>query len=441
MGTRKIKQPPLFLMADDLPVAPTTPFFHKLAQVLEQLGFDEFVERTCAPFYIAGQGRPSLPPGVYFRMLLGYLMGCDSERRIALQACDSLSLRAFLGYELHESTPDHSTLARTRQRISLEAHVAVFEWVLEQLRAAGLARGQQIAVDATTLQANAALQSLRRKDSGASYLGFVKGLARAAGESVDSIEELLLFDQKRKGKTLSNEEWESPADPDARVAKMKGGTTDLAYKAEHAVDLDSGALVAVTVQKADLGDPQSLPKTLAAVEAAQGQAPQKVVLDKGYHSDATLERVAATGAESYVPEPQRQQRNWKGKPAAQQRYEQNQERAASLQGKALAKLRTEKAERSMAHMYETGRLRRVWLRGRANVEKRVLIHACGHNLGVLMRSLTGIGTPRSLQGSGARLAAVLLSALKTAISRNSGPFPGLEARLLRNSREIHSVAA
>ena len=273
MGTRKIKQPPLFLMADDLPVAPTTPFFHKLAQVLEQLGFDEFVERTCAPFYIAGQGRPSLPPGVYFRMLLlGYLMGCDSERRIALQACDSLSLRAFLGYELHESTPDHSTLARTRQRISLEAHVAVFEWVLEQLRAAGLARGQQIAVDATTLQANAALKSLRRKDSGASYLGFVKGLARAAGESVDSIEELLLFDQKRKGKTLSNEEWESPADPDARVAKMKGGTTDLAYKAEHAVDLDSGALVAVTVQKADLGDPQSLPKTLAAVEAGASAA-------------------------------------------------------------------------------------------------------------------------------------------------------------------------
>ena len=202
------------------------------------------------------------------------------------------------------------------------------------------------------------------------------------------------------------------------------------------MDLDSGALVAVTVQRADLGDPQSLPKTLAAVEAAQGQAPQKVVLDKGYHSDATLERVAATGAE-----PQRQQRNWKGKPAAQQWYERNQERAASLQGKALVKLRTEKAERSMAHMYATGGLRRVWLRGRANVEKRVLIHACGYNLGVLMRSLTGIGTPRSLQGSGASLAALLLSALKTAISRNSGPFPGLVARLLRNSREIHSVAA
>ena len=238
MGTRKQVQIPLFLTADDLPEAPTTPFFEKLSEVLGQAGFDDFVERVCSRFYDQALGRPSLPPGVYFRMLLlGYLMGFESERRIALQAADSLSLRQFLGYGLHEATPDHSTLSKTRKRLVLEAHEEVFGWVLGRLREAGLTQGGEVAVDATTLEANAALKGLVRKATGEAYREFVLGLAEAAGESIESEGDLIRFDRQRKGKSLSNEEWESPVDADARVAKMKDGTTHLAYKAEHAVDL------------------------------------------------------------------------------------------------------------------------------------------------------------------------------------------------------------
>ena len=405
MGRRRQKPMPAVLTAEDLPTAPTVPFFKRLNQLLEDAGFESFVEELCQPFYAQRMGRPSLPPEVYFRLLLlGFLMGLDSERRIALMACDSLSLRAFLGYGLHEKTPDHSTLSRTRRLLSLAVHEQVFSWVLERLREAGLAEGNNLTVDATTLQANAALKTLRHKQTQQGYRAFVRSLAEAAGETVESEEDLNRFDKKRKGKSLSNAEWESPTDPDARVAKMKDGSTKMAYKAEHAVDLDSGALVGITVQEADQGDTKTLPETLEAVQDAQGSSPETVVLDRGYHSDETLERIEAEGADSYVPEPKRKPRNWAGKPERQRRHEENEKRVASEAGREYSKQRTEKVERSMAHMYATGAMRRLWLRGKENVRKRLLIHACGFNLGVLMRSLTGTGTPRGLQGMPANLA-------------------------------------
>ena len=246
----------------------------------------------------------------------------------------------------------------------------------------------EVAVDATTLEANAALKGLVRKETGEAYREFVRGLAEAAGERIESEGGLIRFDRQRKGESLSNEEWESTVDPDARVAKMKDGTTHLAYKAEHAADLESGALVGVTVQRADSGDTQT--QTLAAVEEAHGAGAATVVLDKGYHSDETLERLEAAGADAYVAGPEGPERNWQGKDEERRRYAENEEPAGSKRGKELSKLRTEKAERSMAHMYETGGMRRLWLRGLDNVRKRVLIHACGHNLRVLMRGLTGI---------------------------------------------------
>ena len=253
----------MLLTSDELPEAPTTPFFEKLCEVLDQAGFDDFVERVCSRLYDQARGRPSLPPGVYFRMLL---LGFESERRIALQAADSLSLRQFLGYGMQETTPDHSTVSKTRKRISLEA--------------------------------NAARKGLVRKETGAGSREFVRGLAEAAGEGIESEGDWIRFDRKRKGKSLSKEEWESPVDRDARVAKMKDGTTHLAYKAEHAVELESGALVGVTLQRADCGDTQRLPQTLEAVEEAHGEVPGAVVLDKGNPSDETLERLEAAGADS-----------------------------------------------------------------------------------------------------------------------------------------------
>ena len=254
------------------------------------------------------------------------------------------------------------------------------------------------------------------------------GLAAQAGEELKTVEELIEFDRARKGKSLSNQEWESPTDPDARVAKMKDGGTDMAHKAEHAVDLESGALLGITVQGAELGDTQTLGQTLAAAEAAQGGKPTVVAADKGYHSDATLQALEAAGQESYVPEPKRKARKWDGKEAVQKTVEANRERVSGERGREWGKQRTEKAERSMAHMYGSGGMRRVYLRGHANIRKRLLLHACGYNLGVLMRNVVGIGTPRSLQGQGRRLTGAVfspLTALVAAISRLLGRFPSV----------------
>ena len=411
MGTRSPGQISMFLTEDQLPQAPTAPFFVKLNELLEQMGFDRVVQDWCRPFYADRLGRPSLAPGVYFRLLLlGYLLGLDSERGIALTVSDSLSLRTFLGYELCEAPPEHSTISRTRRRLSLEVHEKVFGWVLEQLQATGLAQGGTVAVDATLLFANAALRTLRRKDSKEGYREFVEGLAAASGVATPSLAELAAFDRQRKGKTLSNKEWELPSDPDARVAKMKNGTTHLAHKAEHAVDLESGALVGVTLQAADQGDTATLVETLAEV-AAQGAAPEQVVADKGYYSDASLERLAAAGQEAHIAEIDRGERKWEGREELEKLVAENRERVSSAEGKRLQKLRTEKVERSMAHMYETGAMRRLHLRGRENILKRLLVHASGFNLGVLMRAATGIGTPRTLQGQGRPLSCRFVSAI------------------------------
>ena len=233
MGTRKPVQAFTFVAVGDLPQAPTVPFYEQLNEVLDEAGFDRFVEDTCSEYYHERLGRPSLPPGTYFRiLLLGYLLGLTSERGIALSISDSLSIRAFLGLGLTDSAPDHSTISRTRQRIALEAHSDVFKWVLERLQEAGLAKGSTVGVDATTLQANASLSTLQRKDSGEDYEAFVRRLAEASGLQTPTREEVIEFDRKRKPKKLSNEEWEHPVDPDARVAKMKNGATDLAHKAK-----------------------------------------------------------------------------------------------------------------------------------------------------------------------------------------------------------------
>ena len=433
MGRHKPVQGCTFFTADDLPQAPTVPFYEQLNEVLDKAGFDTFVEDICSAYYHERLGRPSLPPGTYFRiMLLGYLMGLTSERGIALIISDSLSLRAFLGCEFGNSTPDHSTISRTRQRLPLESHSDVFGWVLKQLQEAGLAEGSQVGVDATTLEANAALATLQRKDSGEHYEAFVRRLAEASGLQSPTREELIDFDRKRKPKKLSNEEWEHPVDPDARVAKMKDGATDMAHKAEHAVDLESGALVAVTVQAADLGDTTTLGKTLEAAAEALGKAPETVVADKGYHSGATVQRLEEHGQQAVIPEPKRPERKWKdGQEAERAAVESTRKRVGSEDGKELLRRRAEKVERSMAHMYETGGLRRVYLRGHNNILKRLLVHACGYNLGVLMRARTGVGTPRSLQGQ--RSASVLAletlqNALLGALERLLRARGGLPAR-------------
>src|SRR5215475_8159968 len=291
-------------------------------------------------------GRPGLAPGVYFRLLLiGYFEGIDSERGISWRVGDSLSIREFVGIPLNEGAPDHTTISRTRRLIDLETHRRVFAWVLELLADVGLVKGKQIGIDATTLEANAALRSIVRRDNGESYEEFLKGLAREAGIETPTREELARLDRKRKKKG-SNEEWVNPHDPDARIAKMKDGRTHLAHKAEHAVDLDTGAVVAVTLQGADQGDTTTIKQTLAAAgeavteliereAASRASEPaqinlngiEEVVADKGYHSGAVLQEMRAAGVRSYIPEKkQAGQRHWVGKAEEQQAVYANRER-------------------------------------------------------------------------------------------------------------------
>jgi transposase len=406
MGKRKrrARQASMWVATQDLPRSAAHPFYRRLNRVLDEAQFDAFVEGACTTFYAPVMGRPSLAPGRYFRLLLlGYFEGLDSERAIAWRAADSLSVRSFLGLELHEPAPDHSTLSRTRRLIDLETHRAVFTWILQRLADGGLVKGQTIGIDATTLEANAALRSIVRRDTGEGYQEYLTQLAQASGIETPTRADLARIDRARTKKG-SNEDWTHPQDPDAKITKMKDGRTHLAHKAEQAVDLDTGAVVAVTVQDAHAGDTATSVETL--IEAADQietvvpdrEGPFEMVADKGFHSNQVLVDLEAVGVRSYISEPDRGRRNWRDHPEARAAVYRNRRRIRGARGKRLLRRRGERLERPFAHLYETGRMRRVHLRGHHNILKRVLVHAAALNLGLLMRTLVGVGTPRGLQG-------------------------------------------
>jgi transposase len=411
MGKRNrgARQSTIWIATSELPTTNGHPFYERLNGILDKAGFDAHVEQLCARFYAEKMGRPSLAPGRYFRLLLiGYFEGLDSERAIAWRAADSFALRRFLDLELAEVAPDHSTISRTRRLIDVESHREIFTWILKQLNEAGLVQGKTVGIDATTLEANAALRSIVRRDTGESYQEFLTKLAQASGIETPTREDLARLDRKRKNKG-SNDDWTHPYDPDAKITKMKDGRTHLAHKAEQAVDLETGAVVAVTVQGADQGDTTTSVETL--IEAAEqievvvpdSEGPKEVVADKGYHSNQMLVDLQAVGVRSYISEPDRGRRNWKDNPEARAAVYRNRRRIGGERGKRLLRRRGELLERPFAHLYETGAMRRVYLRGHQNILKRVLLHAGALNLGLLMRTLFGVGTPRSLQGRGAAL--------------------------------------
>ena len=421
------RQEELFIAASAVR-ALDNPFYAALDKLLRKSGFDEFAEEACREFYAARMGRPGLPPGVYFRMLMvGYLEGIGSERGIAWRCRDSISLREFLGYGLAKTPPEHSTLSKTRKRLSLEAHGAVFGWVLEVLRESGLLRGKTVGVDSTTLEANAALRAIVRRDDETEYDAWLEQLARASGIETPTRADLAKLDRKRPGKG-SNKDWKHPHDPEARITKMKDGRTRLAHKLEQAVDMETGAVVAVTVQTMDGGDCASLPVTLEETErrlAEVGAEPREVVADKGYHSNATMTGVKERGLRSYVSEPNRGRRKWKGKRDARKAVYGNRRRNRGERGKRLQRERGEKLERTFAHLLVTGGLRRVHVRGQEEIRKRMLVHAAAFNLSLLMRSRFGFGTPRGLQGLAAAAAA-----LADASARDFAAFLGRIGRIL-----------
>ena len=312
MGRRakqRQQQKQFWVAHNELPRTVAHPFYQRLNQVLEERGFDRFVEEQCEHFYAEAMGRPSLAPGRYFRLLLiGYFEGIEGERGIAWRAADSLALRQFLELELSEAPPDHSTISRTRRLIDVETHQAVFRWVLELLAEKGLLKGKTVGIDATTLEANAAMRSIVRRDTGEGYEEFLRRLAEASGIATPTREQLAKLDRKRVKKG-SNEDWVNPHDPEAGITKLKDGRTHLAYKAEHAVDLETGAVVAVTVATGDAGDSETILQTLPQAgeniaevaattnnekvgERVHPEGPREAVTDKGYHSNDTLTALA-----------------------------------------------------------------------------------------------------------------------------------------------------
>jgi transposase len=444
MGKRRREtQESLFIAADRLPKAAGHPFYERLNQLLAEAGFDGWIEERCRRYYAAdgSAGRPSIPPGLYFRMLLvGYFEGIDSQRGIAWRCADSLGLRRFLGLSLEAASPDHSTLTNTRKRLPAEVFEEVFQFVLSIAALKGLLACKTVGVDSTTLEANAAMKSIVRKDTGEDWRAYVVRLMREEGlieaEQEPTDEEVRRYDKGRKNKRVSNDEWQSSTDPASRIAKMKDGRTHLAYKAEHVVDLANELVLAAEIYPADRGDTDTLVDSViqaklnvdAANERAalSGERIEEVAADKGCHAAATLELADALNLRTYIPEPKRKHRSrWTDKPEEHRTAViNNRRRTGREKSRRLQRLRSERVERSFAHTCETGDARRSWLRGIADVTKRYLMTVAAHNLGRVLRKLFGVGKPRALQGvSGlsAGLAGVLQAQLRAhlAIARDS----------------------
>ena len=452
MGTRRQRQRQEGLWyRSELPEAPGHPFYQRLNQVLDKAGFDEFCESRSRKFYHEKLGRPSLVPGMYFRlMLIGFFEGIDSERGIAWRVADSLCLRQFLQIGLDEPTPDHVTISRTRRLMDEAAHQEVFGWVLRQVAQAGLLKGKTIGIDATTLEANAAMKSIVRRDTQESYTDYLKRLAEAEGlEPTD--EGALRRMDRRRSKKGSNVDWMNPHDPEAQITRMKDGRTALAYKAEHAVDMETGAIVAVTAHGGAAGDSASIQETLpAAGEAIAEQIPEptargeyavnvegveELVADKGYHAGPVLAAVQEAGVRTYIAEPDRGRRKWAGKEEQQAAVYANRRRISGNRGKQLLRRRGELLERTFAHAYETGALRRLYVRGKGNVQKKLLVQAAACNLALLLRKMIGAGTPRALQATFAGLFLLLLRLLWEARA-HSEPTYSISAAIQRHMRHV-----
>ena len=405
MGRERGVQGDLYVTWNEMPRSPGHVFYDRLQKLLADAGFDAFVEETCTPFYAPIMGAPSLPPGRYFRMhMVGYFEGIDSERGIVWRCSDSWSLRDFLRLSNRDKVPDHSWMSKTRSRLPHEVHETVFAFVLKLVAERGLVTGERIGVDGSTMEANAALRTIVRRDSGETYREMLTRMAKDSGVETPTIDDLVRLDRKRKGKKLSNEDWASKTDLDAKIAKMKDGSTHLAYKPEHAVDLDTGVIVAAPIHPADAGDTATLDPTLeeaAANLSALGLAPTPedpcdLVADKGYFSRDVLKDLDGSPWKTRIaePRPSKGYLRWHGDDEARTAVYANRTRLRSGVGKEAMRKRGEVVERSFAHVLERGGMRRAWLRGRENIHKRYLIHVAGFNLGILMRALFGCGTPK-----------------------------------------------
>jgi len=430
---RQVKQGEFWVARNDLARAQASRFYDKLQETLESLGFAAKVHARCAPVYSSGaKGRPPIDPVVYFKMLMvGFLENLPSERAIASRCGDSLMIRRFLGYELDEDTPHHSSFTVIRQRLPPEVFEAVFEIILAGLRAHGLLRGKNLGLDSSVMEANASLRGLEHRNTGEAYWDYVRRLAAEAGVDAEDAAAVRRFDRQRPGRKTSNQEWVNPHDPDAKVAPAKDGAIDMLYKPEHVVDLDTGAVVSAEVRLADQADTTDLAErvmaSVALVEAQREEAqeaqektvpavPRTLTGDKGFYSVAELEVLQSCGLKTVISDPLLWRRVDKLAPTQRAVVRRARQAAQSRYGKDLLRRRGMHIERSFAHLLDCGGMRRATLCGQVNLDKRYKIAAAAYNLSQLMRHLFGIGTSKqaaaAVQGALLRFRVALQIALR-----------------------------
>jgi transposase len=405
--------PELFIASSELVRPATTPFYAKLDQTLHSFDFATQARSLCAPAYsVTGRGRPGIDPVVYFKMLMvGFFENIASERGIAERCNDSISLRAFLGYDLTGTTPDHSTLSIIRQRLGEKIYDQVFLLILSALDKHGLLKGKNIGIDASVIEANAALKSLINRNTQEAYWEYVQRLASENGIDPKNADAVRQFDRKRP-KKMSNEEWVNPHDPDAKIGQTKAGATDMIYKPEHTVDLDTGAIVQAEVRLGHEADQKDLGLHVLLAQSNINQAQdaaadsltiQSTTADKGYHAVAEMKQLQAEGIRTVISDPVKN-RKLENLDKEDAQVVRNAKRSAgSESGKALLRCRGMHLERSFAHILDAGGARRTTLRGLENLNKRFKVSAAIYNLSQLMRKLFGVGTPKQLAASGKAL--------------------------------------
>ena len=441
-------QEELWVARDQIKTSKGSGFYDRLAADLDEQGFGDHIRELCAPYYDEGSGgRPPIDPEVYFKMLIvGFFEKIGSERGIASRCEDSLSIRRFLRYDLVEATPNHSSLSVIRKRLAREVYEEAFTFSLRPLRKAGLLKGEAIGVDRSTVEANASLEKLTRREDGKSYRAYVGELA-AESEGIDPEDHAAVadFDRRRKDKKVSNEEWFSPNDPDAKIGPRKDGAWDMIHKVENAVDLESGAILSVEVQAATKGDATDMAahfETAAAMvehtaslgdeevrareqeasgddaengndegeddgaqdagraegrdrgsnDKADSTGPKRFAVgDKGYHKNEELAKLVKAGFEPLIAEPAGRQVPKRNKGQAEA-FETNRDNRQSEQGRELLRKRGEKVERSFRHLLDHGGARRTTLSGHEKIAKRMLISALGFNLSIHSWFVHGVGT-------------------------------------------------
>ena len=422
------------MATERLPKSPKSTFYSKLDETLESFEFAAKVRQLCAPAYKqTGTGRPGIDPVVYLKMIMvGFFEDLPSEHAIAARCADSMSIRAFLNYELDEKTPDHSTFTIIRQRLGLDIYERIFTLTLQALREHGLLRGKNLGIDSSVIEANASLRALVHRNTEEQYWDYVKRLAAEHGIDPDDAAAVRKFDRHRSGKG-SNQEWVNPYDPDAKIGRTKDGATDMIYKPEAVVDLDTGAIVQAQVHSGEQADHKEMAtRVLEAQQNINEAAGEKfdtltvhtVTSDKGYYAVNELQALQQEDIRTVIADPIDNRRLDKLEPDQKKAVQAARRSTKSTSGKDLLRRRGMHIERSFAHILDCGGMRRTTLRGWENLNKRFKLAAAIYNLSQLMRKLFGIGTPKQLAAGGRLLFlqfTYLLAVIARIVHRNSSP--------------------